>query len=100
MLSLRERPTALVCFDGGPAQAALQAIREAGLRCPEDISLITRGEAMVDGRQVTCLVADVERMGQLAVKLLVERMHGQRHEAVRLAIVSRLVLGETTARPR
>ena len=51
------------------------------------------------GRQATCLASNSEQMGQAAVRLLLERMKGQRTEAVKLAVASRLVLGTTTSPP-
>ena len=96
ILNLRDRPTALICFNETAMTLALRTIEDAGLRCPEDISVITRGCEPVEGPPVTMLMGDPKAMGQTAVELLVGRMQGKRQHAVRTVLVSRLVLGETT----
>lgn len=40
LLSLPEPPTTIVCVNDNVALGALTAVKEAGLRCPEDISII------------------------------------------------------------
>jgi GntR family transcriptional regulator of arabinose operon len=96
LLNLRVVPTAILCFDDGAALPVLKAIEDAGLRCPEDISVISRGiEAEADGL-ITRLLSDPDMLGRQAVKLLVERMQGQRHRAVKLAAATRLALGRST----
>ncbi len=96
LLQLREVPTAILCFDDGVAVPALKAIGDAGLRCPEDISVMSRGGADDADERFTRLVCDSQMLGQQAVKLLVERMQGQRQRAVKLAVATQLVLGKTT----
>lgn len=90
------RPTAMICFDDLPARVALQVSRELSLRCPEDISIITRGDPQLGTRRMTCLESDPWQMGRTAVKLLLERIHGQRRQAVRVAVVSRFVAGTSS----
>ena len=41
---------AILCFDDGSALPTLKAIEDAGLRCPEDISVISRGIGGRGGR--------------------------------------------------
>jgi len=99
-LTLRSRPSAVICFDAELAGRALKVAEQNGVQCPRDLSLITRGapgDERVLGREVTCLVSNPELMGQTAVKLLVERINGQRHSANKIAVSSRLHVGHTTA---
>ena len=96
LLASKPRPTAIVCFSDDPTRATMRALKEVNLRCPQDISLITRGEPNIDGRQITCLAGDPEEMGRLAVRLLVERMKGQRTCTVKLAVCTRLLQGTST----
>ncbi len=51
---------------------------------------------MIEDRQVTCFASDPEMMGRQAVRLLAERMQGQRQQVARLVLSSRLVQGTTT----
>lgn len=96
LLSLRSRPTAVFCFDNGPAAACLQMISEGLARCPEDISLISRACEFDADPQVTSFISDPELMGRMAVKLLMERMSGQRQRAAKLAVAGRFARGTTT----
>jgi LacI family transcriptional regulator len=41
LLSLRDRPTALYAFNAAMSMAALRAIFDSGLRCPEDVALVS-----------------------------------------------------------
>jgi LacI family transcriptional regulator len=97
LLSDSNRPTAMICFSDLPAATTLRVAKEFGLRCPEDISVLTRGDPRLGTRQMTCLQSDPWQMGRMTVKLLVERMQGWRQQAVRVAMVSRLTLGTSTS---
>ena len=94
-LSMRRRPTALLCFCPLAAEAVLQTATRLGLRCPEDFSLVTRGVEHIGGRAVTATVIDPRLLGRAAVKLLAERMHGLRSHAVKQVFSPRLVMGTT-----
>jgi DNA-binding LacI/PurR family transcriptional regulator len=45
---------------------------------------------------ITRLLSDPGMLGRSAVKLLVERMQGQRQRAVKLAVATRLSPGQST----
>ena len=96
LLSLRDVPTSVICFDEGVTQPMLKAIEDLGLRCPEDVSVLSRGDPIATSRPSTALVGDPELLGRIAVRLLVERMQGQRQREVKVAVACRLVLGQTT----
>ncbi len=101
-LSLKQRPHALLCFDEQVAGPMMRAVAQKLLRCPEDVSIMTRapeGDERIDGVPVTCLCNVPELLGEAAVKLLSQRIRGQRSPAWRLAAASRLVRGKTTATP-
>ncbi len=98
MLRLRYRPTALVSFCGSVTYSLLQLFQSISLRCPEDMSVISRGALKASGRRLTVFPDCCEMMGQQAVRLLAERMQGHRQQAMKVALAPRLVLG-TTAGP-
>ena len=100
-LSMRDLPTALLCFNSDVALPLLRLLAEGARRCPQHMSVISRGQdnPVCDGHQVTHLRCDPEFMGQLAVRLLLERIRGQRRQTVRMAIGSRLARGTTTGPP-
>ncbi len=95
LLQLRNRPSAILCFDTRVAELLLAAAKNSNLRCPEDVSVVSRGNPEVGGLQVTCFASDPEMMGEQAVKLLAERMRGQRTRALKIAVPSSLVHGTT-----
>ncbi len=79
LLDRTDRATALVAANNGAAVGALRAIRQLGLRCPEDVSLVS-----VDGLpdadlivpQLTAAIQPVEEMARLAMDWLIERVSG------------------------
>jgi DNA-binding LacI/PurR family transcriptional regulator len=96
LLSLRSRPSAVLCFDLQLMEALFGAAAKEGIRCPEDISVITRSWSSIPGRTPTMFMSDPVLMGNHAARLLAERRSGKRRHAVKLALPSRLVMGTTT----
>ncbi|MBQ4264824.1 MAG: LacI family DNA-binding transcriptional regulator [Clostridia bacterium] len=99
LLALKERPTCIIMADDYAALGGLEAIRAAGLRVPEDISV-----AGYDGvpilqmfrPQLTTVRQDTLRIGQVAARKLVhliEQPHTTFQEII--SIPSRLLPGET-----
>lgn len=99
LLALKERPTCIIMADDYAALGGLEAIRAAGLRVPEDISV-----AGYDGvpilqmfrPQLTTVRQDTLRIGQAAARKLVhliEQPHTTFQEII--SIPSRLLPGET-----
>jgi DNA-binding LacI/PurR family transcriptional regulator len=102
-LSLRRRPSAALCFDGDVALPMLETMRNASIDCPGNLSVITRGpssDQRIAANRLAYLRNDPELMGQLAVRVLVERIRGHRRDAVRLAVASRWISGDSVAPPR
>ena len=93
-------PSAVLSFGSTTSVRLLKGLQRAGLRCPEDLSIVNRGIEPLGPQLVTSLVPRPEQIGGAAVRLLLERMKGQRTEAVKLAVASQLVLGTTTGPPR
>ena len=92
-------PSAVLSFGSTTSVSLLKGLQRAGLRCPEDLSIVNRGIEPLGPQLVTSLVPRPEQIGEAAVRLLLERMKGQRAEAVKLAVASQLVLGTTTGPP-
>ena len=75
ILKARERPTALCCANDEIAFGALQAVHAAGLRCPEDISLVGFDDgiwATACHPALTTIRQPLADMAEKAVGLLVE----------------------------
>jgi DNA-binding LacI/PurR family transcriptional regulator len=70
--------TALICFNDIAALGALRAIQDAGLRCPQDISVVGFDDisgAAYSIPSLTTIRQPLQTMGQDASKLLVERIN-------------------------
>ena len=84
------------------ALGALDAIEAAGLQVPDDISLVGYDNTFVAAlRHVALTTVDQarERLGQLAIEALIERIEQGRTEAVHHVIAPSLVIRGTTAPP-
>jgi DNA-binding LacI/PurR family transcriptional regulator len=74
-LAGRERPTAVCCANDEIAFGALDAIRSAGLRCPEDISLVGFDDgpwATICRPTLTTIRQPLSDLAERAVSLIVE----------------------------
>jgi LacI family transcriptional regulator len=101
-LSLRRRPSAALCFDCDVALPMLEAMRNASIDCPANFSVITRGpssDQRIAANRLAYLRNNPELMGQLAVRMLMERIRGHRRDAVRLAVASRWIPGDSVGPP-
>jgi len=95
--------TAIFCVDDITAIGAMKALREAGLRVPEDVSLI--GFDGIDlGQHVTpslsTIRVDAAAMGAVALKMLLERANEPDAPYVTTLISVELVKRESVAPPR
>lgn len=82
-LALPERPSALIVGNNLMTIGALGAIREAGLRIPEDVALVAFDDPLWAGLihpPLTTLAQPVRRMAGEAMELLLERVVGSRSE--------------------
>ncbi len=80
VLSATSRPTALFAANNFIAIGALQALRENGLRVPEDMALVTMDDippTFVIEPFLTVATQPAREMGQQAARLLLERVKGE-----------------------
>ncbi len=77
LLGLRQRPTAVLCFDDWIACKVLREVKACTVRCPEDISIIGRGGGDLGKGRITSFRVNPGMMGRPAVRLLTERMRGR-----------------------
>jgi DNA-binding LacI/PurR family transcriptional regulator len=94
-LSLRPRPTAGIVFDSSTCAALAHYLGEQNVRCPEDVSLVTK---LWEGApsDFTCLRSNAYALGELAVGTLLDRVAERHSGGVRVALASRLDRGRTT----
>lgn len=82
-LASKERPSALIVGNNLMTIGALGAIREAGLRIPEDVAIIAFDDPLWAGflnPPLTTLAQPVRRMAAEAMELLLERVGGASRE--------------------
>lgn len=81
LLSLADPPDAIFCFNDLMALGTLRALYEAGLRAPEDIAVVGFDdieETRFAAPSLTTIAPNKEKIGSLAVSLLLGRIHGTR----------------------
>lgn len=95
--------TAIFAGNDLSALGALDAIDEAGLKVPGDVSLVGYDNTFIAAlRHIALTTVDQarERLGELAIEALIERIECGRTEAVHHVIAPSLVIRDTTAPPR
>ncbi len=81
---LEEEPTAVFAASDSMAIGAIKAIRNANLRVPEDISVVGFDDvpsAVSIEPELTTVRQPIERLGQLAVEILISRIEEKSHDA-------------------
>lgn len=102
LLRLRTRPTAIVCANDLIALGALAAVREAGLRCPEDISITGFDDlewAAYTAPTLTTVAQPGYELGAAAASLLMQRLNGESGPTRAVLLPSELRIRQSTAPP-
>jgi DNA-binding LacI/PurR family transcriptional regulator len=93
--------TALFAYNDISAIGACWALREAGIRVPEDVSVMGFDDIPAAGfnsPRLTTVRQPLERMGQIAAKTLVDRIEGLAEYVAEIAIEPELVVRASTSR--
>ncbi|HET8824148.1 MAG TPA: LacI family DNA-binding transcriptional regulator [Terriglobales bacterium] len=102
MLLERKQPfTALFAYNDASAIGAIRAIREAGMRVPEDISVVGFDDiqaATFHSPSLTTVRQPLHQMGEIAAKVLLDRLDGKEDWPKQVAVKPELVVRESTAR--
>jgi len=94
--------TALVCYNDVSAIGAIRAIRDHGLRVPEDISVVGFDDiqgAAFHNPSLTTIRQPLEQMGVVAARILLQRIRGQASFPDAVPIMPELVIRESTGVP-
>jgi LacI family transcriptional regulator len=98
---LAHRPTAIFAAGFPLAAGLLRAIREAGLRCPEDVAIAVFDDPQcgeVSRPALTSVSQPLYEMGQAAVDLLLKRIEDPRRRRTRVALKTKLEIRESSRR--
>jgi LacI family transcriptional regulator len=103
VLAAAPRPTALFAGNNFIAIGALRALREAGVRVPQDISLVTFDDlppTIVIDPFFTAAVQPAYEMGQRATALLLDRLGGRGPaEPQEIVLRTQFIMRESSAPP-
>jgi LacI family transcriptional regulator len=102
LLARHPRPTAIFTYNDLMAVGALVAIREAGLRVPDDISLVGHDDILYAPHlqvPLTTVAQPTRDMGETAAQLLLARLRGDDSPPKTVTLQPRLVVRASTAVP-
>jgi LacI family transcriptional regulator len=94
LLQLRQPPTAIFSPNDLAAFGVMEAIREAGLRIPEDMSVIgfdDLPQASLTYPKLTTVRQPLQEMGRIAVKLLLEQIEQPNRATQHVTLETQLV---------
>jgi LacI family xylobiose transport system transcriptional regulator len=103
LLALPEPPTAVLCGDDLQALGVYEAARRAGLRIPDDLSVVGFDDIEITrwcGPPMTTVRQPFAGMGQAAAEMVLRLAAGQPVEPARVELATSLVVRESTAPPR
>lgn len=102
LLKLTPRPTAIFAGNDMIALGVLRAIREAGLRCPEDISVIGFDDldfAELTDPALSSVSQSGYQLGTTAAHMLIDRLHGDTSPARHVVLKTTLSLRNSVTIP-
>ncbi|MET9294833.1 LacI family DNA-binding transcriptional regulator [Streptomyces sp. NPDC003077] len=100
LLAAPEPPTALFATDSVIALGVLSAVRDLGLRVPEDLSLVTFDDtdwARAVRPRISVVAQPVQELGARAVRALVSRVQGGTGEREHITLPTRFIARESVA---
>lgn len=102
LLDLKPRPTAIFASNDLSAFGAMDAARERGLSIPDDISIIGFDDipqASLVYPKLTTVRQPLVQIGQLAARLLLEKIENPEKEARRVTLSTELIIRDSCAPP-
>src|SRR5581483_10865887 len=103
LLERAEPPTALVIAGTQVLVGVLTALESLGLRVPRDVSLISYDDsaaAKFHSPPISTLTRDCERIGELAARMVLERIEHRRQDLRKVFVPTVYVRRGSVTRPR
>jgi DNA-binding LacI/PurR family transcriptional regulator len=103
LLDLDPLPTAVFASNDISAMGVMQTLESAGLRIPDDVSLVGYDNVDFAGLgHISLTTVDQPRrqIGTIAVDLLLDRIEGTRERRRRVTVDPSLIVRDTTGPPR
>lgn len=95
--------TAVFCPNDLTAIGAMRALQEAGLKIPQDISVISIDDidmAQYLSPMLTTIHVPLDEMGKTTAKILIDRIQGGHHLPMKISLPFYLAVRESCAPPR
>jgi len=95
LLALQQRPTAIFASNDVSAFGVMEAVRDCGLRIPEDISIVSFDDipqASHVNPPLTTVRQPLEQMGRVATRMLLETIADRQRPAARVELPTELVI--------
>ncbi len=94
-LSLKNPPTAIICANDAMAIAMIREATQRGLSVPDDISIMGFDDISVASHitpPLTTVAAPIEEITELALKMLISLINGEKTENMHIALTATLVV--------
>ncbi|PDO11758.1 MAG: catabolite control protein A [Candidatus Reconcilbacillus cellulovorans] len=101
-LELPSRPTAVFCATDEMAIGAIHAVQDAGLRVPEDISIVGLDNVRIASMvrpQLTTVAQPMYDIGAVAMRLLTKLMNKEHVEQTRVVLPHEVIRRHSVAQP-
>jgi LacI family transcriptional regulator len=102
-LDLKKPPTAIFASNDVMAMAAMDAVRERGMRIPDDISIIGYDDipqASMTRPALTTIRQPLEQMGRIAAQVLFEILRNPEHKHNRVELPTEIIIRDSTAKSK
>jgi DNA-binding LacI/PurR family transcriptional regulator len=103
-LLARKQPfTALFAYNDISAIGSIYAFQEAGLRVPDDVSVVGFDDIQSAGYMnppLTTVKQPLHKMGEIAARILLDRIEGRTKYISEFTIEPELLVRKSTSRPR
>lgn len=95
----KRKMDAVVCYNDQTAVQVIRALKEEGLRIPEDVSVTGYDNSHIanqEGLQLTTIAHPQEKLGEMAAELLLELLHnGEQEKPQSVLIEPELIIGNS-----